>query len=214
MRQEPKALELFQEAHVPEAAGIYELLQHGTSVYLGRADRSLRRRISQARWKLSGRLRISVEDMAYRFVPMDASLVDMAPERLVIQEGEYPWNRNGFGIKDPGRQRDRAELNHEHFDLQYPIDLGWTFPHEIKAETLPQLLQSVRDALPYGFRYERVAASEEALNFRIEGRTPAREAFAALVDGPLLGWQITAKPGHVIGYKESFDYPQALEVFR
>ncbi|NEC20119.1 hypothetical protein [Streptomyces parvus] len=207
-------LETAKVAEVPDSAGIYQLFHNGRAVFAGRADRSLRSQLFKVQRKLIGRQHISVQEMAFRVVPMDAPLVDIAPERLIIQSTDHPWNQIGFGFKDPGRKRDRASLTSSHFDLQYPIDLDWIIPQEITGESLPQLLQSIRSSLPYLFRYGKNYPDEPSNNFRISHRTPAREVFAALSEGPLRGWQITAKPGYVIAYEESYDYPQSLDVFR
>ncbi|MFF2007532.1 hypothetical protein ACFVWY_00460 [Streptomyces sp. NPDC058195] len=207
-------LELAPEAEVPDSAGVYELFHHGRSVFVGRAERSVRSRIHQAHRKLSGRKGISVHDVAYRFVPMDASLADLSPERMIIHADDHPWNQNGFGSKDLGRQRDRTELTSRHFDLQYPIDLDWAIQYDIVEESLPQFLRAIRDALPYMFRYGKTSPNGTVENLRIASRTPAREIFSALAEGPLAGWQITAKPGYVIAYEERRAYPQTLAVFR
>ncbi|MFF7869131.1 hypothetical protein ACFZCT_22075 [Streptomyces qaidamensis] len=207
-------MEMTKVAEVPDSAGVYQLFHNGRAVFAGRAERSLHRRIIQNYRKLIGRQNISIEEMAFRFVPMDAPLVDIAPERFIIRYTDHPWNQNGFGGKDPGRQRDRTALASSHFDLQYPIDLDWIIQHEITGESLPQLMQAIRDSLPYMFRYGKDYPDQSVKNFRIASQTPAREAFAALSEGPLRGWQITAKPGYVIAYEESYDYPQTLAVFR
>lgn len=214
LHMDTNPLELAQEAEVPDSAGIYELFHNGRSVFVGRAERSLRSRLHQAQRKLSGRQHISVQEMAYRFVPMDASLIDIAPERMIIQSVDHPWNQNGFGASDPGRQRDKTSLASKHFDLQYPIDLDWVIPHEIAEKSLPQFLRAIRDAVPYLFRYGKDCPDGMVENLRIAGQTPAREVFASLTEGPLPGWQITAKPGYVIAYEERCDYPQTLAVFR
>ncbi|MYQ87622.1 MULTISPECIES: GIY-YIG nuclease family protein [unclassified Streptomyces] len=207
-------LETAKVAEVPDSAGIYQLFHNDRAVFAGRAERSLRSRLLQTQRKLIGRQHISVQEMAFRVVPMDALLVDIAPERLIIQSTDHPWNQIGFGVKDPGRQRDRTALASSHFDLQYPIDLDWIIPQEIMGESLPQLLQSIRSSLPYLFRYGKNYPDQPVKNLRIASRTPAREVFAALSEGPLRGWQITAKPGYVIAYEERYDYPQSLDVFR
>ncbi|WP_405643942.1 hypothetical protein [Streptomyces uncialis] len=207
-------METAKVEEVPDSAGIYQLFHNDRAVFAGRAERSLRSRILQVQRKLIGRQHISIQEMAFRFVPMDAPLVNMAPERLITQYADYPWNQNGFGGKDPGRQRDRIALTSSHFDLQYPIDLDWIIPQEIVGESLPQLLQSIRYSLPYMFRYGKDHPDRPVRNLRIASQAPVREAFAALSAGPLRGWQITAKPGYVIAYEESYDYPQTLAVFR
>ncbi|MFD4115017.1 hypothetical protein ACIQAD_23205 [Streptomyces sp. NPDC088551] len=207
-------MEMAKVAEVPDSAGIYQLFHNDNAVFAGRAERSLHSRILQTQRKLSGRQHIAIQEMAFRFVPMDAPLVDIAPERLIIQSTDHPWNQSGFGGKDPGRQRDRAALASSHFDLQHPIDLDWIIPQEIVGESLPQLLQEIRYSLPYMFRYGKDYPDRSVKNLRIASQTPVREAFAALSEGPLRGWQITAKPGYVIAYEESYDYPQTLAVFR
>jgi hypothetical protein len=130
----------------------------------------------------------------------------LAPEQLLIThhkgQGDIPWNNNGFGNKDPGRQRDHTIPNR--FDVKFPIDLDRPVEGLSPGEmTLQELLERIKAGLPYNFRY---GASEEfkirSVHVPVAGMTA--DQILQLVSAEIPAqWQITALMGYVIMYDDS-----------
>ncbi|MGV9319800.1 GIY-YIG nuclease family protein [Streptomyces sp. NPDC003660] len=107
--------------------GVYQLYLGDDFVYVGKAETSLPSRLRQHLRKISGRRSITPSDMTFSCLYVAEDFSAMAPEQLLINHrrdlSEIPWNNNGFGNRDPGRQRDHTALKPTHFDALYPIDL-------------------------------------------------------------------------------------------
>src|SRR5699024_8774888 len=90
--------------------GVYELFLDGELVYVGKAGQNLQERLSVHLRKLGGRTFGLRERCTFKAIYILEDLNAFGPEYLLIedakQEGRAPWNFNGFGNKDPGRQRD------------------------------------------------------------------------------------------------------------
>jgi hypothetical protein len=209
---------------VADRAGVYELFLGSERVYVGKAAKSLRERLLQHWRKLSGRTGIDMYRMAYVCVYVDEDLDSAAPEKLLIKKyrahGEVPWNTNGFGNKDPGKERDTTVIESNHFDALYPIDLdfevdlGDNLPRTFEGVPMPALLKRVKRILPYNFRYGTSSTNARQYAGIMVPAPPsapvsARELFALITEF-LPGWQVTALPGYVIAYPESRTYPSAL----
>ncbi|WP_280674099.1 GIY-YIG nuclease family protein [Kitasatospora sp. MAA19] len=203
---EPVPLHEDSIKELKERAGVYQLYLNGEFVYVGKADRSLPARLRNHLLKISGRRRISLEDTTFSCLYVAEDFSALAPEQLLISHhkgmGNIPWNNNGFGNKDPGRQRDHTIPNR--FDVQFPIDLDRPVeglePGEI---TLHDLLEKVKAGLPYNFRYGRSAAFKDQLITVPEGQATADEVFRLISAAIPDKWQITALVGYVIMYDDS-----------
>lgn len=207
-----------------ERGGVYQLYYKGGLVYIGKADRSLLDRVSMHRRKLSGRLNLSPGEISCTAMYVDEDLSAVAPEALLIarhrDEGGAPWNFNGFGNNDPGRERDTSKVALTHFDTQYPANLEYVVPIPVGSYAVGDLLMRLKSALPYVFRYQdaRKRPSDQPPDYwhnflMVEAEElTARRLFERLAES-LPGWQITALPGYVVMYKESRDYPAARQVF-
>ncbi|MGN5377938.1 hypothetical protein ACQ4WX_10410 [Streptomyces lasalocidi] len=147
----------------------------------------------------------------------------VAPERLVIrylkeeQGAQLPWNLNGFGNNDAGRQRDRSELNPRHFDMVHPIDLDWALLNDGMHRTWSpkDFADFIKSGLPYSFRHKLEPEYLEAAPLVVpEGPLSADGAFRLLARGLGDAWQISALKGHVLLYKEHTQYPNAVRYYR
>ncbi|WP_405615044.1 Eco29kI family restriction endonuclease [Streptomyces sp. NBC_01511] len=205
--------------------GVYQLYKGTDLVYVGKAERSLPRRIERHLRKLSGRTNVDMAEMAFTCLYVDEDFGAVAPERLLINKhrglGEVPWNYNGFGNNDPGKRRDTTEVDVAHFDRAYPIDLEFKLAELLGTEpamddtiSLALLLSSMKTALPYVFRYE---PSKEFEDIRVpwphEGIT-ADEVLRIAASHLPNPWQITALPGYVIMYRKQEEYPSARRYYR
>ncbi|MFJ6212443.1 GIY-YIG nuclease family protein [Streptomyces sp. NPDC092296] len=203
-----------------ERAGVYQLYLNGEFVYVGKADKSLPSRLRNHLRKISGRRRIALEEMTFSCLYVAEDFSALAPEQLLISHhkemGNIPWNNNGFGNKDPGRQRDSTILKQSHFDVQFPIDLDRPIeglePGEI---ALPDLLEKTKTGLPYNFRYGRSADFKKWLVQVPEAPVTADEVFRLISAEIPEKWQITALMGYVIMYDDSPDaYKSAWRYYR
>jgi hypothetical protein len=200
----------------PES-GVYQLYRDGVLVYVGKAEASLPERLRQHLRKIEGRRNISASEMAFTCLYVAEDFSALAPEKLLIKhfqgDGRAPWNNNGFGNKDPGRNRDHTVVKAGHFDAQFPINVRT--PTEIPAGTYTarQFLEALKIALPYNLRYDQKFKEKGRLAQVIleVAQSPilARTAFNLIIDSLPLQWQLTALPGYAILYKEAD--PQAYD---
>lgn len=221
----PEPLATGQIQGVSTLPGIYQLYLNGQLVYVGKADRNLQDRLSDHYRKIIGRENIDVKDMTFTGLYLEGTWIPVRPEQMLINRWEEthgvkpPWNINGFGIKDPGRERVTTTYRATHFDSLYPADLHYSITR-IGRGTYPvnELLPIVKGELPYIFRYENQwARHPDYLGSRatITVNNPtAVDVFDTLVAALPTGWQITALPGYVIMYKNVRSYPSARRIFR
>lgn len=214
-------------AHIQDVSafpGIYQLYHNKKLVYIGKADHSLQDRLSDHYRKITGRERISVTDMTFTGLYLEGTWIPVGPEQMLINRQEKkhgakpPWNVNGFGIKDPGKERDTTTFKETHFDQLYPADLQYILSGVGKGtHQVNKLLPIVKRELPYVFRYQdRWAKHPDYINTHasITTRNPtATDVFNALANALPPGWQITALPGYVIMYKKTQSFPSARRTF-
>ncbi|MGW2227124.1 Eco29kI family restriction endonuclease [Streptomyces formicae] len=205
--------------------GVYQLYKNDELVYVGKAEKSLPKRVEKHFRKISGRRNIAIEEMSFTCLYVDEDFGAVAPERLLINkhrgQGEVPWNYNGFGNNDPGKRRDTTVVEAGHFDRLYPINLEYTFPNPVTAaasgeveSTLAELLATTKAALPYVFRYEGTKAFDEIRVQLTAGHLSADEALRAISEHTPAPWQVTALPGYVIMYSKTEDYPSGTRYYR
>ncbi|MCP3170192.1 GIY-YIG nuclease family protein [Myxococcus qinghaiensis] len=204
--------------------GVYLLFHNGQRVYVGKAQKSLPSRLLNHRKKLSGRKNISLEEISFICLYVDEDLDAAAPERLLIkkyrQTGEsaangVPWNTNGFGNKDPGKNRDTSEVASNHFDAQYPINLAFRVQGlELGDTTLAEYLSQLKTNLPYNLRFEKKGSAKQAYKARVhvtQTMPTAQEAIDLAIQALPEQWQVTALPGYLILYPnpKQISYPSA-----
>ncbi|GAA4017714.1 hypothetical protein GCM10022384_70230 [Streptomyces marokkonensis] len=207
-------------ARLKEKPGVYQLYLNDEFVYVGKADKSLPARLRNHLRKISGRRNISLEEMAFSCLYVAEDFSALAPEQLLIThhkgQGDIPWNNNGFGNKDPGRQRDSTVLKRNHFDVLFPIDLDRPVEGLQAGETtLHTLLESIKTGLPYNFRYGKVAEFKtRRVHVPADGMT-ADEVFRLISAEIPTKWQVTALMGYVIMYDDSpIEYKSAWRYYR
>ncbi|WAL73341.1 hypothetical protein OU787_18605 [Kitasatospora sp. YST-16] len=205
---------LFQLVHIESAESLDRM-------YLGKASHSLLHRLQSAEQKIRGRKNTSPDRMFFTYAYVEDDLAAFAPEQLALGHLEeaygltLPWNFNGFGNKDAGRQRDTTVLSPSHFDMAYPIDLDWPIIHGTSQLTSPRdFLRRLKENLPYNFRYDRVLEGSEQTSLEVPpGHLTADAAFRFLAQSLGDSWQISALKGHVILYRERTTYPTAIRYY-
>lgn len=208
--------------------GIYQLFLDGRSVYIGKADDNLYARVGQhyakvaGRWDVDGgpqRVRL-IDRMDFRCMYINEDIDSLGPEKMLIQQfrqtEEAPWNNNGFGNKDPGKERDTSAVKWLHFDRQYQIDMNLLIQPENRrtlrnvylVDNLFEAMGVLKSALPFVFRFgTTVADRHELASIPVNDRDVAgvtrtvQEWLEFLADHLPNGWKIVALPGYVIAYK-------------
>jgi hypothetical protein len=161
--------------------------------------------------------------MAFTGIYLEGTWIPVGPEQMLIRrfarQGLKPhWNDGGFGINDPGRQRDTTNFGQSHFDVQYPVDLDVRVSVDAGVHAVKDFLPLLKRSLPYTFRFEdQHAKHADYLSSRVHveiDRPTADQAFRATVAGLPTGWQLTVLPGYAILYQKIADYPSARRVYR
>ena len=100
--------------------GVYKLFLHDQRVYEGKPAKSIPSRFNNHLRKLSGLSNIRLDDIGFQCLYVQEDLEAAAPEKMLIKiyrdQGGAPWNTNGFGNKDLGRNRDHSLVKSNHFD--------------------------------------------------------------------------------------------------
>jgi hypothetical protein len=208
--------------------GVYQLLERGRSVYIGKSEQPLALRLDQHRRRCTGRLNIDVNEMSFRCLYVDRFVDAAAPERVLIERyqarGEAPWNvQEGFAPKDVGRQRDRGRPGQWFLDRPADHEALITVPEGGRRIPLLAALERLKTAVPFDlFRYASSRSQDRKDRADAEQDYPGR--YIVLPDEPaptLLhlravierlpeGWQATVLPHGVILYKEQYPYDYAL----
>ena len=208
--------------------GIFQLIRKvpylaAEAVYVGKADRRLPNRLDTLRRKIVGRKGILPEEMYFTYMYIEDDMSAVAPERLVIgylkeeHGAQLPWNHNGFGNNDAGRQLDQRELSSQHFDMVHPIDLDWALRDDGARRTWSRkdFAGFVKAGLPYRFRHNLGLEHLEPAPLVVpEGPLSADAAFRLLARNLGDAWQISALKGHVLLYKEHTSYPNVVRYYR
>lgn len=219
---QPAPLTLANLADVRPRPGVYLLYLDGERVYVGKANTSLSDRLGQHLRKVSGRSGLAHRDIRFVCVYVDEDLDAAAPEKLLIKKyrkyASIPWNTNGFGNKDPGRNRDGSMVGKAHFDALYPIDLEYSIELTPQVGDAGRLLDDAKPKLPYLLRFDSTPVAKKIYrDTRLvppPGLIPVRKLIAYVVGTLPLGWQATALPGYVVLYRETRDYESAVAWWR
>ncbi|RCG23663.1 GIY-YIG nuclease family protein [Streptomyces diacarni] len=203
-----------------ERPGVYQLYLHDDFVYVGKADKSLPVRLRQHLKKISGRRGIVPSDMTFSCLYVAEDFSALAPEQLLINHhkdlGEIPWNNNGFGNRDPGRQRDHTVLKPNHFDVLYPIDLARPAEGLTAGETnVLDLLEALKASLPYNIRYAKSGDLRSANLVIPDVQLSVDDLLKRISEAASSGWQITALGGYIVMYEEGpAEYASASRYYR
>ena len=215
-----------QRLELPSLSGVYQLFRQGADskrelTYVGKADQPLPRRLGDHLSKLSGRRGISLTEMYFRCLFVEEDLSSVSPEKMLIkrhlQTGKIVWNNRGFGINDPGRERDTTKNSENHWDLEFPIDLS----REIKGlgagpRTLKSLLDAIKEGVPFNFRFQQhgsILYNKPVVVPR--ANMTAHEAFRLVAEHLPDTWQVSALVGWAIMYNDNHKrYPSAFRYYR
>lgn len=202
-------------------AGVYQLYLRGDLVYVGKAEKALPVRLRQHLRKLSGRENVSLDEISFCCLYVAEDFSALAPEKLLIrrydEDGQAPWNHNGFGNRDPGRKRDHTKIKANHFDQEFPADLNLLVEGlRVGDVAIKDFVKQVKNGLPFTFRHakipERVASTPVVVNDPV---MTADEAFTLIANCLPAEWQVVALLGYVIMYPDSpADYPSARRYYR
>ncbi|MGA5701805.1 GIY-YIG nuclease family protein [Peterkaempfera bronchialis] len=209
---------------LPIHKGVYQLYRHGDPVYIGKADVTLSQRLRRHLKKLSGRDNIHLEWMTFTALSVDEDFAAVAPEKLLIDRfqgnGQAPWNENGFGINDPGVERDTTVYSDDHFDRLYPAKLDWVIRDlPLGAQSLRSALKFAKDALPYTFRYAYHRTKNESYyeQFKVvieQSEMTANEFFRFVSAQLPKPWRVMVLPGYAVMYpKENMESRSARKYF-
>lgn len=221
-------------AALPEKAkGAYVLYEDGHPVYAGKTDtrHGFRSRLSKHFNTIQARTGLDPARIGFKAVRiMVFSNFDV--EAILIRElrqndpTALRWNFSGFGSNDPGHNRETQEP--ADFDKDRPVDIDKPVVSPLQGRLVGvlDLLISLKDQLPYTFRYEtdpqdngkpsrytvghvdqRAAAPIQLPNELFT----VREAVQLVLDVLPEGWRATIFPDRVILYRESTPYPYARE---
>lgn len=218
----PAPLDELNIERIRKVPGVYQLWHGGELVYIGKADESIPTRLWKHHRKLSGRTGISLDDMTFSALYVEEDFSAVAPEKLLIgrfqESGSIPWNNNGFGINDPGKERDTTAFKESHFDCQYPADLDYEIPGLSTGErTLEELLKKAKDGLPYTFRHARGSKDKEVYSKTTVTITPetrtADDVFRLISSALPSPWRVVALPGYAILYPREAVYESARRIY-
>lgn len=175
--------------------GIYLIHLSGSPVYLGKAD-DVADRLSNHLRKLTGRKNLDLNSIGYKALLLDKSMSTAANETLLISIFQAShsgmWNKKGFGPKDPGKERDTTRPNL--FDSTYPIEDAWPINFSDDATTAEILLSTIKQQVPYVFRFDLESAGATPIDLAGVPRT-AKALLSAAVTALGDGWK-----GAVLAY--------------
>jgi len=198
--------------------GLYALHHLEEVAYVGKTDGSLAERLSDHLKKIGARKNIATADVTFRCLYLDRNWSALAHETGLINEfktaGGCSWNNGGFGLHDPGRNRDMTVLKENHFDRRFPVDPDIIPGIAPGSYSLIHVLQKLKIASPYLFRYETQKGFEfpgshpDYVDHEVEiqpGET-ARSILGKVVAELGEEWQVTFLYGYAIMYRENRDY--------
>lgn len=206
-------------------AGVYQLYRQKPSgghelTYVGKADQPLPKRLGEHLFKLSGRVGISIDEISFKCLFVEEDLSAVSPEKMLIKRHQETstivWNNRGFGINDPGRNRDGTVLKDTHFDLEYRIDLGRKVSGlRAGSQSLNDLLQTVKAGVPYIFRYQRSPSFKDKRVVVPSADMSVDEIFRFIAEHLDEAWKISALVGWAIMYPDNDrSYPSAFRYYR
>jgi hypothetical protein len=210
---------------LPSMCGVYQLFRQEPGgerelTYVGKADQSLPKRLSDHLYKLSGRVGISIDEIYFRCLFVEEDLSSVSPEKMLIKRhletGRIVWNNRGFGINDPGRERDTTRVKRNHFDLEFPIDLSRKVSGlKVGQWSLLKVLDDVKSGIPFNFRFRRSSAFKDRLVTVPTADMTVDEAFRFIAQNLPEAWQISALVGWAIMYDDNYKYyPSAFRYYR
>ena len=181
-------LELFQHENFRKQ-GVYVIHYENIPKYIGKAN-NVAERLKQHFKKLTGRQNIDPSKIGYKCLLLDNSMSTAANEDLLIEKYREIhsglWTGQGFGPKDPGRERDTTAPGS--FDQSHPIRLDFQQEGIHDEETVKSLCKKLKTSLPYVFRYKVNSRCNESMNLAGVERYP-KPLVQALINHLGEGWR-------------------------
>lgn len=207
-------------SRIPNAQGVYQLLQQGNIVYVGKTDAGagLKTRLERHAWTVQHRHNLENGGVLFKALRVFVfTAIDLESQLIAHYKGSssLAWNKSGFGSNDPGRNRDDTRAKPTSFDALYPIDLDRQIrivhDGQISASRVLSLL---RDEVPYIIRWQSAEGSSrkphsdlETSRLQLAGlRVTARQVIVQIMQSLPAGWQATLLAGRVILYQENRNY--------
>jgi hypothetical protein len=209
-----KPMTLARVERLNRTQGVYALYRGETLVYIGQAI-DLRKRLLEHWEKITGRQRIRIREMRFKCTYIDAAWIPVTHEKALLdvfktQVGLCAWNGKGFGIHDPGRNRETTNKSPLGFDSLFPIKRDWPCDWVSAGHyNAKELLELIKGRLPFLFRYHTdnpqnwqagsVLYNDLILNVPRDSM-PFDELLAHLRPQMPGEWYATLFPGHAILY--------------
>ena len=193
--------------------GVYVVYLADIAVYAGKAD-NLRGRLGDHQFKLSGRRNIDLSTIGFKCLLLEASWSTSANEFLLIEhyksKGQCQWNLNGFGINDPGKNRDGSQPNL--FDTEHPINEDWLVKDVNDKETVDDALSKLKRQLPFLLRYavDKENGAKEVNLKKVDRTAKAIVQKVAQTLGP--GWQAMQFRGYMTLYRANKPYEHGKQL--
>lgn len=193
--------------NVERRKGVYIVFLDGRAMYVGKAN-DLRVRLKQHMLKISGRKGLSLSYANFKCAYLHKNWAPIGTEEILIdryqRKGEAEWNGSSFGSKDYGKNRDTTNQPPDKFDSQYPIDLEYLCENiSAGSYNLGDLLQLMKSAVPYLFRFSLTGASQKNVD-KISTLVPKDslpfKELLKIVQSTLPSGRITVFSSHVILY--------------
>lgn len=198
-------LEFFQHENIRKQ-GVYVIHYEDTPKYIGKAN-NVAERLKQHFKKLTGRQHIDPLKIGYKCLLLDRSMSTAANEDLLIEKYREIhsglWNGQGFGPKDPGKERDTTAPGS--FDQSHPIRLDFLQDNVDDVETVKSLCKKLKTGLPYVFRYEVNRRREESIELAGVERYP-KSLVQALINHLGDGWRGAVLSYGIVIYENQKDY--------
>jgi hypothetical protein len=205
---------------IPDAQGVYQLVNGEDVVYIGKTDgdAGLRQRLTRHASTIRHRTNLDADKISFKAVRVFVfTAMDLETEliRHYTTRGQVAWNKSGFGSNDPGRNRDTTRLRDGHFDLLYPINLDEPIDiHLTPGMSAAAVLTLLRSNLPYYLRFEvgdvgrrpHAELVDATVNTLPQAPVTTRKIIEAVLAALPAGWQATALAGRIILYRENQDY--------
>jgi hypothetical protein len=232
----PMPLALTYTNSLPEKPGVYVLRHEGIAVYVGKADDSVRIRLSRHAETLRGRQKLVIEDMTFSCITFAPTWNPFLPESHLIEHyqtaGSRGWNGKGFGSNEPGVVRGGTHLKDDNFYKRFPLRDDWIcegVPPGEHSSTL-ELLRTIKREVPFYFKFQgnRVEGNSAKRRMAEEARRDydstrilvprtgmtARELLILIAKSLPGQWQATITPSHMLLYKEhGAEYPEMKVVW-
>ena len=230
---EPLPLSSHHLQNIKNKPGLYTLYLSGKVVYVGKADESAFIRLRKHLRQLTGRHSISPNDVSFTCLHFARTWDPFKPEDYLIRRLNPDWNDKGFGPNDPGRRRDKTNLDDDHWHVQYPINTDYICSNVPEGQyDILELLRLVCKEAPFWVRFQGnrlpqrrdgargIQEYEEAhLDFSNACPIYLSNSGGSVKDLMLKAinalpspkdWQLTELPSHLLLYKEQGvnDYPR------